>query len=425
MRTALRTLWDDADGGFRDRAPGGRRHRADGRSALKPLALNCLAARVLSRLVAPHRPGRSAARSRLPRWRRRPASTAVTASAAPPTRSRSARCSSRIQPAPAGSPPLYTGWTSTREPGARPAGVHLRPQCSGGLPVPQPDRSTLVPVLQNIATQLRIDSVRSTTAAGSGHPTTCCSAADIVAALFFAEMRFDPKDPQHPGSDRFVLSKGHAAPILYAAWAEAGLVPARRAAEAARARLGPRRAPDAAAAVRRRGDRIARPGPLRRRRHRAQRAPHRVRLPHLRAARRRRDGRRLGVGSGARSRRTTSSTTSAASPTSTRSARAARRSGSTTWRRSRDAGARSAGTPSSSTATTWTRSSTRFAEARATQRAADDDPRAHAEGQGRLVRRGQGRAGTARPLKKGEEADQAIAELEAQYRAATPDAVDR
>jgi transketolase len=43
-----------------------------------------------------------------------------------------------------------------------------------------------------------------------------------VAALFFAEMRFDPKDPHHPGSDRFVLSKGHAAPLLYAAWAEAG-----------------------------------------------------------------------------------------------------------------------------------------------------------------------------------------------------------
>ncbi len=48
------------------------------------------------------------------------------------------------------------------------------------------------------------------------------SAADLVAALFFAEMRFDPRDPQHPGSDRFVLSKGHGAPLLYAAWAEAG-----------------------------------------------------------------------------------------------------------------------------------------------------------------------------------------------------------
>ena len=80
-------------------------------------------------------------------------------------------------------------------------------------------------ILQNIATDLRIDSVRSTTEAGSGHPTTCLSAADIIAALFFKEMRFDPKDPQHPGADRFVLSKGHAAPILYAAWAATGAFP--------------------------------------------------------------------------------------------------------------------------------------------------------------------------------------------------------
>jgi transketolase len=84
------------------------------------------------------------------------------------------------------------------------------------------DRATLIPALQNIATRLRIDSLRSTSAAGSGHPTSCFSAADLVAALFFAEMRFDPRNPQHPGSDRFILSKGHAAPVLYAAWAEAG-----------------------------------------------------------------------------------------------------------------------------------------------------------------------------------------------------------
>jgi transketolase len=82
-----------------------------------------------------------------------------------------------------------------------------------------------VPALRNVATQLRIDSVRSTSEAGSGHPTTCLSAAEIVAALFFAEMRYDPKAPQNPDNDRFVLSKGHAAPILYSAWAEAGLFP--------------------------------------------------------------------------------------------------------------------------------------------------------------------------------------------------------
>jgi transketolase len=85
--------------------------------------------------------------------------------------------------------------------------------------------NTSIDALRNIATQLRIDSIRSTTEAGSGHPTTCMSAAEIVATLFFAEMRFDPKDPKNPDNDRFVLSKGHAAPILYAAWAEAGLFP--------------------------------------------------------------------------------------------------------------------------------------------------------------------------------------------------------
>jgi len=84
------------------------------------------------------------------------------------------------------------------------------------------DRALLIPALKNIATRLRIDSVRATTASASGHPTSCMSMADLTAALFFAEMRFDPKDPKNPQSDRFVLSKGHAAPILYSAWAEAG-----------------------------------------------------------------------------------------------------------------------------------------------------------------------------------------------------------
>lgn len=79
--------------------------------------------------------------------------------------------------------------------------------------------------LHNKATQLRIDSIRATTEAGSGHPSSCCSAADIVATLFFSVMRYDAKNPKAPNSDRFVLSKGHAAPLLYAAWAEAGLFP--------------------------------------------------------------------------------------------------------------------------------------------------------------------------------------------------------
>ena len=85
-------------------------------------------------------------------------------------------------------------------------------------------RTPQLSALHNIATRLRIESVRATATAGSGHPTSCCSAAEIVAALFFAQMRFDPHDPACEDNDRFVLSKGHAAPILYAAWAEAGVI---------------------------------------------------------------------------------------------------------------------------------------------------------------------------------------------------------
>ena len=80
-------------------------------------------------------------------------------------------------------------------------------------------------MLQDKATRLRIDSVRSTTEAGSGHPTSCASAAEIMSVLFYSVMRYDPRDPHRRESDVFVLSKGHAAPILYAAWAEAGAFP--------------------------------------------------------------------------------------------------------------------------------------------------------------------------------------------------------
>jgi transketolase len=85
---------------------------------------------------------------------------------------------------------------------------------------------TDIELLKGIANQLRIHSITSTTAAGSGHPTSCCSAADVVATLFFGHMRYDAKNPHYYNNDRFILSKGHAAPLLYAAWAETGLFPA-------------------------------------------------------------------------------------------------------------------------------------------------------------------------------------------------------
>lgn len=85
-----------------------------------------------------------------------------------------------------------------------------------------------VEILEERAARLREHSLRATSEAGSGHPSSCLSAADVVAALFFDVMRYDPMRPGNPECDRFVLSKGHAAPLLYAAWAEAGAFPVER-----------------------------------------------------------------------------------------------------------------------------------------------------------------------------------------------------
>jgi transketolase len=80
----------------------------------------------------------------------------------------------------------------------------------------------LIQALEAMGNRLRIHSIVATSEAGSGHPTTCMSAADLASAVFFYAMRYDVANPKNPLNDRFVLSKGHAAPLLYAAWAEAG-----------------------------------------------------------------------------------------------------------------------------------------------------------------------------------------------------------
>ena len=79
-----------------------------------------------------------------------------------------------------------------------------------------------LPALRNMARRLRRRVVEMTTAAGSGHLTSCLSCADLIAALFFREMRWDPTAPEARNVDSFILSKGHAAPILWAALVEAG-----------------------------------------------------------------------------------------------------------------------------------------------------------------------------------------------------------
>lgn len=82
-----------------------------------------------------------------------------------------------------------------------------------------------IKMLRLKANKIRQDIIRMLRSSGSGHPGGSLSAADILAALYFKVMRIDPLDPQNPGRDRFILSKGHAAPVLYATLAEKGFFP--------------------------------------------------------------------------------------------------------------------------------------------------------------------------------------------------------
>ncbi|NLG84016.1 MAG: transketolase [Firmicutes bacterium] len=79
--------------------------------------------------------------------------------------------------------------------------------------------------LTDRARRIRGHIIKMLAAAGSGHPGGSLSAVEILTFLYFRRMRYDPKNPQWPDRDRFVLSKGHAAPVLYATLAEAGFFP--------------------------------------------------------------------------------------------------------------------------------------------------------------------------------------------------------
>jgi transketolase len=78
--------------------------------------------------------------------------------------------------------------------------------------------------LKNLAAQLRVDSIRCTTAAGSGHPTSALSAADLMAVLMSKYLHYDWSNPRHPNNDRLIFSKGHACPLLYAMYRAAGAI---------------------------------------------------------------------------------------------------------------------------------------------------------------------------------------------------------
>ena len=81
-----------------------------------------------------------------------------------------------------------------------------------------------LPELKRIANRMRQNIVKMIGEAGSGHPGGSLSATELVTALFFNVMRHKPKDPAWPDRDRFILSKGHACPVLYCAYAEAGYI---------------------------------------------------------------------------------------------------------------------------------------------------------------------------------------------------------
>ena len=78
--------------------------------------------------------------------------------------------------------------------------------------------------LKDIANVLRRDVLKITTEAGSGHPTSCLSCAEIISVLFFNEMKYKTKDPDFENNDEFILSKGHAAPILYSTLYRSGCI---------------------------------------------------------------------------------------------------------------------------------------------------------------------------------------------------------
>ena len=156
---------------------------------------------------------------------------------------------------------------------------------------------TTLEMTRELARTLRVDSLRATAAANAGHPTSAASAAELMAVLGARHFRLDVGDPAHPGNDRFILSKGHASALQYA-WLKAfGAIDDEELLTYGAAGQPAGGSPASAPALGRGGDRLARPG-------------HRLRGGHgplpqaaraepgagVRAVRRQRDGRGLGLG---------------------------------------------------------------------------------------------------------------------------------
>src|SRR2546428_4464474 len=83
---------------------------------------------------------------------------------------------------------------------------------------------TRLDLYRDLARQLRVDSIRCSTAAGSGHPTSSLSAADLAAVLLAGHLRYDYSAPADPANDHLIFSKGHASPLVYAMFRAAGAI---------------------------------------------------------------------------------------------------------------------------------------------------------------------------------------------------------
>src|SRR2546423_2990404 len=86
------------------------------------------------------------------------------------------------------------------------------------------ESATKLDLYRDLARQLRIDSIRCSTAAGSGHPTSSLSAADLIAVLLAGHLRYDFGQPDNPANDHLIYSKGHASPLVYAMFKAAGAI---------------------------------------------------------------------------------------------------------------------------------------------------------------------------------------------------------
>ncbi len=149
-----------------------------------------------------------------------------------------------------------------------------------------------------LAQQLRVDSIRSSTSAGSGHPTSSMSAADLLAVLVGRHLPYDWDEPGNPGNDHLIFSKGHASPLLYSVYKAVGVVSDEELMTGYRRFGSPAGgAPYPGAALGRRGHRLAGAGPARRRgRGAGRQVPRRAAVPGLGPVRRQRDGRGLHLG---------------------------------------------------------------------------------------------------------------------------------